>query len=388
MNQFDWIKDVTWTNGLTALGIFLFFIVLRKIFNQYFLKIVVKLSRRSQSQIDDKLFVAFQKPAAFFLLITGIYLGLTWLPLPPDWIGFINVIYRSAVIFAVGWGCFTFSDAISLFFDHMGNRFDMKFNEIIIPFLSRIVKVVVAILTISLILEQWNFHVSGLIAGLGIGGLAVAMAAKDTLSNFFGGLVIITDAPFTIGDYIQSGSIEGIVEDINFRSTKIRTMDQSLVTVPNSELANSPITNLSKMDKRRIFFTMPLDLKTSNEQLKKCIAHIREMLSDHPDVDQDGMLVYLDKITSTSIDLMIQFYVRTGDFEQWLKYKEKFNFAFLEIFSEEHVELATIRSQMVFESDQPTVPAPAGSRLTEERRPHSNDPLPERSRGGSGHSGE
>nr|WP_283163365.1 mechanosensitive ion channel family protein [Sporolactobacillus mangiferae] len=198
-----------------------------------------------------------------------------------------------------------------------------------------------------MILDQWNYHVTGLITGLGIGGLAIAMAAKDTLSNLFGGIVIITDAPFTIGDIIHTGSIEGVVEDINFRSTRIRTADLALVTVPNSTLANAPITNLSKMDKRRIFFNLPISLATNNEQIRRCLERIRQMLDADTDVFQERKNIYLDKIASDNMNLLIDFFLKTTDFDDWMKTKEKYNYAVLEILHDEGIELAMNRSLMI-----------------------------------------
>lgn len=356
VNQFDWLTKISWTDGIIALCILVLFIFARFLFSKYFPKLVAKLTKFSKSQIDDALITAFRRPIGFILIATGFYLALTYLPIPYHWKHVITLFYQSAATFSIGWGFYLFSDTISVFFNHMGDRFDLQFNNIIIPFLSKLAKFIVAILTIVLILDQWNYHVTGLITGLGIGGLAIAMAAKDTLSNLFGGFVIITDAPFTIGELIHTGTIEGIVEDINFRSTRIRTTDQALVTVPNSTLANQPITNLSRMKKRRISFSVSIDLETPRALVNQCVTQIRKLLSEDREVYDEGKMVYLDEITSSSINLLVQFYVRTTDFEEWLKIKEKFNFALLAILDDEGVELATARSQMIFEVPQQSIP--------------------------------
>ncbi|MDN3956854.1 mechanosensitive ion channel family protein [Sporolactobacillus laevolacticus] len=347
MEQFNWILKITWMDGLIAATIFIVFFLARKLFSKYFLTFITRLSKFSSTPIDDALISAFRRPVSFILLFTGIYFALLYLPMPHQWKTMITLLYKSAAIFSIGWGFYIFSDAIGIFFNRMGDRFDLQFNTIIIPFLAKIMKFIVVVMSIAMILDQWNYHVTGLITGLGIGGLAIAMAAKDTLSNLFGGFVIITDAPFTIGDLIHTGSIEGIVEDINFRSTRIRTLDQALVTVPNSTLANQPITNLSKMDKRRVTFNLPLDLDTTNEQIKQCLGKIRQMLATDSEVYEERKYVYLDKITSGSMNLIIDFFVKTTDFEEWMKEKEKYNYAVLEVLQDEGVELAKARSLMV-----------------------------------------
>lgn len=351
VNNFDWLTKITWVDGSVAVAIFLLFFLAGKLFSKYFLKLTSKIAKLSKSPIDDALFSAFRRPVLFILMMTGIYLSLSYLPFPPHWKSVISLFYKSAATFSVGWGFFLFSDAIGIFFNRMGDRFDLQFNNIIIPFLSKLAKFIVAVLTVALILEQWNYHVTGLITGLGIGGLAIAMAAKDTLSNLFGGFVIITDAPFTIGDLIQTGTIEGVVEDINFRSTRIRTPEQALVTVPNSTLANQPITNLSKMEKRRVSLNIQLDLETTNDQLTSCIGRIRRLLSDDSQVLKDGLMVYLDQITSSSMNLTVHFFIPTTNFEEWLKMKEKSNLAILDILESEDIDLAKAFSQTILDSD-------------------------------------
>ncbi|MDF2910904.1 MAG: mechanosensitive ion channel family protein [Sporolactobacillus laevolacticus] len=362
MEQFNWILKMTWMDGLIAATIFIVFFLARKLFSKYFLTFITRLSKFSSTPIDDALISAFRRPVSFILLFTGIYFALLYLPMPHQWKTMITLLYKSAAIFSIGWGFYIFSDAIGIFFNRMGDRFDLQFNTIIIPFLAKIMKFIVVVMSIAMILDQWNYHVTGLITGLGIGGLAIAMAAKDTLSNLFGGFVIITDAPFTIGDLIHTGSIEGIVEDINFRSTRIRTLDQALVTVPNSTLANQPITNLSKMDKRRVTFNLPLDLDTTNEQIKQCLGKIRQMLATDSEVYEERKYVYLDKITSGSMNLIIDFFVKTTDFEEWIKEKEKYNYAVLEVLQDEGVELAKARSLMVV----PAQGQPLGDDLAED----------------------
>ncbi|MCI1856917.1 MAG: mechanosensitive ion channel family protein [Sporolactobacillus sp.] len=368
VNQWTWLGKISWIDGLVAAVILLLFFVAAFVISKYLPKLVAMISSISKNQIDEALITAFRKPIVLILIVTGIYLSLRYLPLPANWRHAIALLYKSAATLAIGWGFYLLSGAIGVFFNHMGDRFDLQFNTIVIPFLSRIAKFLVIVFTAFMVLDQWNYHVTGLITGLGIGGLAVAMAAKDTLSNLFGGFVIITDAPFTIGELIQCGSIEGFVEDINFRSTRIRTLDQALVTVPNSTLANRPITNLSRMNKRRIYFNIPLDLETTGRQLDACIAALRKRLATDPDVDPQNIMVYLDNITSTGINLMIQFYVKTTDVEKWFKLKEKFNFDILKLLNEFSIDLATTRSQMVFDRQTLSGPkAPAGKTVAPER---------------------
>ncbi|MFX3617268.1 MAG: mechanosensitive ion channel family protein [Sporolactobacillus sp.] len=353
IEKLNWMTQISWSDGLIALAILLAFYLAALLFSRYLPRILAKLSKLSKNQIDDALIISFRKPIALILMVTGVYLALSYLPIPRSSVKIIRLFYSSFATLSIGWGFYLFSNAIGAFFGRMGDRFDLQFNNIIIPFLSKIAKFLVVVFTLVGILDQWNYHVTGLITGLGIGGLAIAMAAKDTLSNFFGGIVIITDAPFTIGESIQSGTIEGVVEDINFRSTRIRTADQALVTVPNSTLANQPITNMSRIGKRRVAFSAPLDIGTTSQQLQSCLKQIRQLLSDNDALYEDGQMVYLDKISPTSIDLTVQFYTKTIDFNEWTKIKETFNMSLIDILAKEGVELASSKLPLDFQSKEP-----------------------------------
>ncbi|MFP3359363.1 mechanosensitive ion channel family protein, partial [Planococcus sp. SIMBA_143] len=129
----------------------------------------------------------------------------------------------------------------------INHKYNVKIDHILIPFFSKALRLIIVAIGISVIAQEFEYDINGFVAGLGIGGLAFALAAKDALANLFGGIIIITEKPFTIGDWIKTPSVEGTIEDISFRSTKVRTFAQALVTVPNATLSNEAITNWSKM---------------------------------------------------------------------------------------------------------------------------------------------
>jgi hypothetical protein len=139
--------------------------------------------------------------------------------------------------------------------------------------------------------NEWGYDVNGFIAGLGLGGLALALAAQNALANLFGGLIIILEKPFSIGDWIATPSVEGTVETITFRSTLIRGFDQAVITVPNATLANEPITNHTRMGKRRIFYYLGLSYATTGQEMETCVKRIRQMLNDHPDIHKETIMV-------------------------------------------------------------------------------------------------
>ena len=199
-------------------------------------------------------------------------------------------------------------------------------------------------------LQKFNYNVAGLVGGLGLGGLAFALAAKDALSNLFGGAVIITEKPFTIGDWILTPSVEGTVETITFRSTKIRTFAQALVTVPNAKLANESITNWSEMGKRRIVFDLSVTYETPKEKLESIIKKIDYMLKSHPEIHQDTIITKFDKYGVNGLDIYIYFFTKTTVWLDFLKIKEEINYKIMDILDNEGVSLAIPNRKLYVDS--------------------------------------
>jgi MscS family membrane protein len=195
-------------------------------------------------------------------------------------------------------------------------------------------------ISLSIIGQEFDYDVNGLVAGLGLGGLAFALAAKEAVGNLIGGIVIVTEKPFSIGDWILTPSVEGIVEDINFRSTKIRTFSQALVTVPNATLANEAITNWSRMGKRRITFHLGLNYRTTKEQIQRVVNRIEIMLNNHEDIHPDTVMVAFDHYNESSLDILIYFFTNSTVWAEHVKIKHEINLEIMGILEEEGVEVA------------------------------------------------
>jgi MscS family membrane protein len=194
---------------------------------------------------------------------------------------------------------------------------------------------------VVLVAHEWGYDINGFIAGLGLGGLAIALAAKDALANIFGGVVIIMEKPFSIGDQIQTPTVEGKVEDISFRSTRFRNAEHALVTVPNSTLANEAITNLSRMGKRRIKLSLLLDLPGTRNEIETCLVKIRELLAKHPGLYTDTISVHLQSLGTNSLEVSVTCFTRTIENEEYLDIKEHLNYGILDILRAEKISLAS-----------------------------------------------
>lgn len=347
----SWIEIDRWKPYAIAALIVLFFLLLRKIFTKYIFSLLLRASKRTSTNIDTDLLLAFEKPLRTMFIIIGLYFALNYIALPSGVESFVDKLFRSSFILLITWGVFNLTQESSKWFMRLGQKLAVDVDKILLPFLSKIVRITVIVLAGAIVLEVWGYDINGLIAGLGLGGLAFALAAQDTLKNMFGGIVIITEKPFSLGDWIYTPSVEGTVEDITFRSTKIRTFAQALVTVPNSTLANEAITNWTRMGKRRITFYLKVAQKTPREKLSNSVQKIRDMLKNHPDIHQETLFVHFDQFGESSLDIYLYFFTKTTNWGEWLKIKEDCNLRMLAILEEEGVELACPRSSIMLEDN-------------------------------------
>ncbi|MEQ6378293.1 mechanosensitive ion channel family protein [Bacillaceae bacterium S4-13-56] len=323
-----------------AVGIFLIFLILRKLFSKYVFKIILRLSKKSPTVFFTNLFTAFERPIRWAFLIIGLYIAIGYFPfLSQTNETFLHII-RSFAIFLIAWGFYNLSSSSSLFFSKLNEELNIEIDQILIPFLSKAIRFVIIAIALSVIAQEFNYDVNGFVAGLGLGGLAFALAAKDALGNLFGGIVIITEKPFGSGDWISTPSVEGTVEDITFRSTRVRTFAQAIVTVPNATLANEPITNWSQMGKRQITFNLGVTYDTPKDKLEKVVQQIRELLKGHEDIHPETIFVTFNTYNNSSLDIFLYFFTKTTNWGEFLLVKENINFAIMEILEKEGVSVA------------------------------------------------
>ncbi len=221
----------------------------------------------------------------------------------------------------------------------------------IIQILNKILKFVVFFIMFASFLQTHGYSVSSLIAGFGITGLAVGLAANTTLSSIFGTISIITDKSFKIGDYIKVAGYEGTVEAMNMRSTKIRTLDNYLTIIPNSTIANSELVNVSAGHKRRIFETFGVTYDTSNEKLERAVKILEEILESTPEISKD-YVVFLETLDSSSINIKVHAYVKTKNVAKFYKEREKFLLAAIKKYREEGIEFAFPSQTVYIAKDQ------------------------------------
>lgn len=328
--------DPRWIQGMIAVLIFFIFLLARGAFTRVIFKLALRMFRRSKTPANEKILLAFEHPLKNIFFALGLYFALLYLPLSIAATNLATTAFRTVVVAFAAWGFYNLTVGMPV--KVFGGK--LHIDQVLIDFFLKALRIIIVILAGLMILQQWGFDVNGFIAGLGLGGLAFALAAKDAVANIFGGIVIILDKPFTIGDWIYTPSVEGTVEEISFRSTKVRTFAQALVTVPNSVLANEPITNWTRMGKRRITFNLGVSYGTSRQQLQKCVDRIRDMLETHPNIHRETIFVHFDQFNDSGLGIFLYFFTVTTRWGEYLRVKEDVNFKIMEILEQENVSVA------------------------------------------------
>jgi len=314
------IGGFTYGQILAAILIFLFIVFIRSFLSKGLSVILLKLAKKTKSTYDDKIITNIQKPLKFSFLLVALYVFFSILLIKNR---FLSLSLGSLAILNFFWYILAILDALSEAIYKATGKINRELSKEFANFVLRIIKIVVWIIALSAILSLWGINVTALIASLGVGGLAFALAAKDTAANLFGSIAILLDKTIKIGDWIKVNGVEGIVEDIGMRTTKIRTFKKSLITLPNSIVANSPIENFSRRNIRRIKLNLGLIYDTSNEQLEAIIKDIKTMLYSHPGIDtKQTLLVNFNNFGDSAKELFIYTFTNTAVWSEYLDIKE------------------------------------------------------------------
>lgn len=317
-----------------VLVVFLIALAFKKKFSNLIISIVHKTISKGPFQMEKSSLDVLKKPLQIIFIFSAVFISVALQGevtlRNPKIIPFLTHLYRLSIILSITYLLYAVVPVIVNVLSKRKAEESTSDNTLMIYF-SKILRVVIIIISVFIVLGEFGINLGGLIAGAGIGGLVLALASQDTAANLFGGLVIISDKPFSVGDWIQTSAAEGIVEDITFRSTRIRTFDDSLLVVPNSTLANSAITNWSKMTKRRVKFSIGLTYDTPPILIKNIINQILDMLNNHPEVIEESVIVRLDDFADSSLDIIIIYHANQTALAELKRIREEINFEIIDI---------------------------------------------------------
>ena len=313
--------------------------VAAQIFKGYFAGFIInvfhRLLSRTRLRVEKDSMEFLKKPLKLIFISTVMFFAfITQKNLMADYpllLSFVIKMYRLTIILCIIYFIYAAVPVIMSAFNRLKHPDSILLDDTLLIFFAKIIKAVIVIIAVLIVLGEFGVNINGLITGVGLGGLTFALAAQDTASNIFGGLVIISDKPFAVGDWIQTASIEGTVEDISFRSTRIRTFDDALLVVPNSTLSSASITNWSKMNKRKVKFNIGLTYNTAPSQVKNIIADIETFLNSHKDIVSDTPLVKLDEFGSSSLNIMVMFFTSQTSLAELKRVREEINYEILDV---------------------------------------------------------
>lgn len=295
-----------------------------------------------------------RRPYGLLLFCVIWYVGLPFLPLQSALALFIQkplfIVFGYSLV-SIG---FQAIDILTVYIEKtMEKDKNNRAYANLISYSKKLLKILICIFAIIIILQNAGFNVTSLVAGLGIGGVAIALGAKETLGNFFGGFSIVVDKPFSIGDWICCDNFEGTVEGIGFRSTQIKTFYDSVVTLPNSVIANSVIDNLGRRQSRRVRFNLDITYNTSPENIEAFIEGIKKILKNNQFVRQDYFQVYFAGYASSSLQIFINFFLKVSDWDSELLQKQNIYLEILKLSKKLDISFAFPTQTL----DMPTFPS-------------------------------
>ena len=305
---------------MLSFGVILATLFLRNVVVRFLFRSLNTLAARTRWEYDDRFLEAMERPANTFLLIFGLYLSVVVLPMDPEWQGLITRLFKGASIMVFFWGLFRLADVLV---DVMGDLSARTGSDSFRGFGSLVKKslrVFIIVVGTVMVIDNLGYNVGGILATLGIGGAAFAFAAKDTIANVYGSIALALDRPFRVGDWIQVGDkVDGDVEEIGLRSTKVRTWPKTVISIPNAVLANEMIDNWSRMPKRRVKQVVGVTYSTGPDKMEAIVADIRQMLREDPDVNQEFILVNWTDFGASSLDILVYYFTTTT---KWLEYMD------------------------------------------------------------------
>lgn len=337
---FEKITAIEVIDILIAMGIIVFF----RIFSSTISYIIIrmfKFKEKSAKKIKEN---AFFKPLKIFFILLGFYLAIIFLQVPigidAKVMNWVNKVFKILTTLVFAKGISSSLTIKSSLIRKMKNRIKENMEDSILQFLLKFARAIVYIIAGFIIITELGVNLNGLVAGLGLGGVIITLAAQDTAKNLLGGLVIFLDKPFIVGDWIQLDNYEGTVEDITFRSTRVRTFENCIVNIPNSIIANSSIINWSKMEKRRYRTNICLELDTPMEKLDVFKQRVSSMLQSRENVIDESIIVKFTDIVDNGINVLICSYTNSVDYPSYLAEREDINYKIMKILREENIELA------------------------------------------------
>ena len=339
-NSFTNLFLDVWNNGvfginatdiIVSLVIFLLFYLLRRLIARFILNRLSRIVSKTSNQIDDAVIEVLDGPLKFLPVVLGFFIASSYLDVSDNNQDFLDLLNRSLITIFIFW----LLHQLIIPFSFVIKNFESKISKPLVDWTLKGLKILVIVLGAVAILELWGIRVGPVIAGLGLFGVAVALGAQDLFKNLISGIMILMEKRFTVGDVILvSGEVEGVVEQIGFRSTLVRRFDSTPVMVPNYKFAEQSVTNYTRRHHRRIRWLIGLEYRTSIDQLKNIREEINNLIEKDDNFAKNqnaSFYVRIDSFSDSSIDMLVQTFTVTNEWAEFLKIKENLAVKIIEI---------------------------------------------------------
>ena len=283
------------------------------------------LAAHTKTELDDRTLAALETPVSLFFLTLGIYLATAVLPLDPEAGRVITALFKGVSMVLFFWGMLRLIDVAADILTKLTDEKDLTISGFI-PLIKKVVRVFILIVAFIMVIDNLGYSVGGIIATLGLGGAAFAFAAKDTIANLYGSLALVLDRPFKTGDWIMIGNkVDGVVEEIGLRSTKVRTWPKTVISIPNHVMANEMINNWSRMPKRRVKQIVGVTYETKPDEIEGLVEDIRLLLREDEGVEQDFILVNFIDFAESSLNILVYYFTKSIAWLEHMDVRQRIN---------------------------------------------------------------
>ena len=318
-----------------------------------------KTDEKGEGGVDPKTVRAISRPLFWLAMQGGIWLAVEIIGLPEEIEKFCERALLALAAAIVTWAAMGLIDLFAAYLSRLTSRTESKLDDQLVPLVRKALKIFVVVVAAVLVLQNMGYNVTGLVAGLSIFGLALGLAAQETLGHFFGGIILFVERPFSVGDWITiDGGLEGTVEEVGFRSTKIRTFAKTLITVPNGKVAHAAIENFSRMPIRRISMTLGISYSPSGEQVRAALDEIRALIRNDERIDQTFWMVYLKDLQDSSLGVMLYLFTKTTVWADYLAIREDLLLKIKDLLSARGIEIPFPARTVYLRQDEKPVPTP------------------------------
>ena len=311
--------------------IFIFFLLLRGLFSKFIVNRIEIFVSKPTNNFDKKLVFSLKAPIKFFPIVLGFFLASSIVGFEGKASSFVDNVNRSLITIMIFWFIHQIIEPISFLI----KKIEYLLSKDLLNWIVSAIKIFILILGFAAVLELWGIKIGPIIAGLGLFGVAVALGAQDLFKNLISGILVLIEKRFKVGDVINvENVIEGVVEKISFRSTSVRRFDKSLCTIPNFQFAENAVTNISEITNRRINWVIGLEYGSTVDQLKKIKNDIYNFIENSEFFfisDSTRPIVRIDQFSDSSIDILVRCFIKTNDYDDWLKAKDKLAIGIKEI---------------------------------------------------------